>query len=192
MRHGESESQLRKLITKAPGKYHLTTQGLKQAELLAHELSKVHIDQLYTSPLLRTMETAEIIARRMQLSPIVEDLLLERDNGKANGRIVANFSDEAKLYLSVRRYSIEPFPCLVERVVRFMRMVPFGTSVAVTHQDIIRAAAAHILGFGRDEFSSYGMMPGNGTITVVTKSRKGFQLLAIGAPYLARTMLDGG
>jgi broad specificity phosphatase PhoE len=138
------------------------------------------------------METAEIIARRMHLSPIEEDLLLERDNGKANGRIVANFSDEAKLYRSVRRNKIEPFPCLVERVVRFMRIVPFGTSVAVTHQDIIRAAAAHILGLGHDEFSSYGIMPGNGTITVIARSRKGFQLLVVGAPYLASTMLDGG
>jgi broad specificity phosphatase PhoE len=137
------------------------------------------------------METAEIIARKMRLSPIVEDLLLERDNGKANEKIVANFSDEAKLYLSVRSYNIEPFPCLVERVVRFMRMVPPGTSVAVTHQDIIRAAAAHILGFGRDEFSSYGLLPGNGTITVITKSSNGFQLLAVGAPYLASTVLEG-
>jgi broad specificity phosphatase PhoE len=45
----------------------LSAEGFDLAHLLAHQLSQVQIDRIYTSPFLRTIQTAEPLARLLQL-----------------------------------------------------------------------------------------------------------------------------
>jgi broad specificity phosphatase PhoE len=45
----------------------LSTQGFDRANLLAQQFSQVQIDRIYTSPFLRTIQTAEPLARLLQL-----------------------------------------------------------------------------------------------------------------------------
>jgi broad specificity phosphatase PhoE len=45
----------------------LSTQGFDRARAIATELSRVQIDRIYTSPFLRTIQTADPLARLLQL-----------------------------------------------------------------------------------------------------------------------------
>lgn len=62
IRHGETDWNV---IGRYQGQADppLNSKGIKQTQQLAKELSKSSIDVIYTSPLLRTKETAEIILR---------------------------------------------------------------------------------------------------------------------------------
>ncbi len=56
----------------------LSAEGRRQAEQLADELAGLGIEQVYTSPYPRAMQTVEPLARRLGLDPVVVEDLRER------------------------------------------------------------------------------------------------------------------
>jgi broad specificity phosphatase PhoE len=66
----------------------LTEEGILQANKLANDLANAQITAIYTSPLLRALRTAEILAKDRKLNiQIIEDLR-ERRKGSLNGLTV--------------------------------------------------------------------------------------------------------
>lgn len=63
IRHGETDSNLQKRAFSLNDK--LTDVGRKQAQNLANKISDISIDVILTSPHKRTIETAEIIAKKI-------------------------------------------------------------------------------------------------------------------------------
>jgi Histidine phosphatase superfamily (branch 1) len=61
VRHGETEAN-EDDIDAGPLDYPLTKKGVKEASFIAKALSKVEIDAVYSSPVLRAVETAKILA----------------------------------------------------------------------------------------------------------------------------------
>ena len=55
----------------------LSDLGLRQADAVAEELGRQHVDAVWCSPLLRARETARRIAARHGLEPVVDDRLVE-------------------------------------------------------------------------------------------------------------------
>lgn len=76
IRHGESKWNIENRIqgSSNPG---LSKLGRFQAKLLAGRFKKIKVDRLYASPLLRSMETAERIARTLRLKIVKKDALRE-------------------------------------------------------------------------------------------------------------------
>ncbi len=66
----------------------LTERGLRQAELLAHEMKEEDIDFVITSPLKRTYKTAQIVADHLGLELVKEDRIIEIDHGIWSGMLV--------------------------------------------------------------------------------------------------------
>ena len=64
---------------------HLNQTGRAQAEALARRLASVEIEAVYTSPLERTRETAEIVAAPHKLPVITRDGLGEVRFGRWTG-----------------------------------------------------------------------------------------------------------
>ena len=62
VRHGENKANLTKEFSHRGIDYPLTAKGVMQAEQTAEHLERFSISHMYTSPLLRAKETAEIIA----------------------------------------------------------------------------------------------------------------------------------
>ena len=89
-RHGESEANVLKEFSNRPGKHGLTEKGKRQAEQLADNLKDIHFSALYCSPVLRAIQTAEIVANRLNMAYEIEDALREYDVGILEGK-----SDEA-------------------------------------------------------------------------------------------------
>ena len=80
VRHGQNEMVGKKLAGRLPG-VHLNEQGHAQARQLAAELSALPIKAVFSSPLERTQQTAEPIARIHNLPVITEPGLIEIDFG---------------------------------------------------------------------------------------------------------------
>jgi probable phosphoglycerate mutase len=64
----------------------LTPKGRRQAAALADRLRDQRITHIYSSPLLRAIETAVLVANRLGLDYEVADALREYDCGSAEGR----------------------------------------------------------------------------------------------------------
>lgn len=189
VRHGESESNVAKIQANEIDKYPLTVRGRSQVERLTQELALVQPHALYSSPVLRAVETAGIISRRLNIPVQMNRALMERDWGKANGMSVATFEDEVDLCLAADRYGIEPISSITKRVAEFMEGSRPGLSVAVTHADVIRCALVHVFGINDDEFSSYGIVPETATMTVVKVHQEKFEVVAIGSPRATDAIL---
>lgn len=64
----------------------LNATGLEQAAYLARELKHSGIEVIFTSPLLRAVQTAEIVARALNVSVKIENGLIEGCFGAAEGK----------------------------------------------------------------------------------------------------------
>ena len=87
IRHGEAMVNVEPIIGGMRGDAGLTDLGRKQAELLEERLRTegLRADQLYVSTLPRALETAEYVARALQLPIQRDDDLQELRPGEADG-----------------------------------------------------------------------------------------------------------
>ena len=86
LRHGESEGNLAGVI-QGQSDYPLTQVGLGQAQQLASfwEVEGARFDLIISSPLLRAVQTAEIISSRLHSPIAYEPAWMERNFGKLQG-----------------------------------------------------------------------------------------------------------
>lgn len=74
----------------------LTEKGINQAKLLNKRMKDIHIDRIYSSPLKRTMETANIIRGDRDIEIIKEEGLKELSFGDYEGRTREELKSEGK------------------------------------------------------------------------------------------------
>jgi broad specificity phosphatase PhoE len=86
LRHGESEANVLNEISNRGRRHGLTEQGRQQAAALARALRDAAIVRMFCSPLLRAVETAEIVSGALGLPYDVTDALREYDCGELEGR----------------------------------------------------------------------------------------------------------
>lgn len=86
VRHGESEANVLRIISNRGLRHGLTEKGRAQAEALAGCLAEFPIVSLFSSPVPRAVETAEIVAERLGLPYQIADALREYDRGVLEGR----------------------------------------------------------------------------------------------------------
>lgn len=86
LRHGESEGNA-KGYHQGQTNFSLSAKGMEQAEALARYWSdrQVTFDKMIASPLLRARQTAEIIARKLNMPIEQNPLWMERDAGMISG-----------------------------------------------------------------------------------------------------------
>ncbi len=90
IRHGESEANVRKVFAGQKDDSLLTNEGRNQARATAQEIKKegLKIDKIFSSPLKRAYETAEIIAEELGFDAseiIIEKRITEYDMGSLTG-----------------------------------------------------------------------------------------------------------
>jgi len=170
VRHAESEWSRERRFTGSRD-VGLTDEGRRQAEALAHALSAVPLAAVYASPLIRSVETAEAIARPRSLTVSVEPAFREMAFGEWEGLT----RDEAAsrfpaLYECWRRTpgqlvcpSGEAMAAVNARVadaVAVLRGAHAGATVAlVTHAIVIRLVVLAALGLDLDRIWSIDASP---------------------------------
>ena len=85
VRHGESVANLTSEFSCRGFKHPLTSKGVEQAQLLARNLAFRRIARIYSSPLQRAVQTAEILSVALQVEVEVTGALREWDVGIYEG-----------------------------------------------------------------------------------------------------------
>lgn len=92
-RHGETEwNQIRRM--QGQGDSPLTELGKRQAEWLAHRLEGKELSYIYTSPLGRAKETAQIVNKSFNAEIREDDLLKEIYLGDWEGKLISEIEEE--------------------------------------------------------------------------------------------------
>ena len=85
VRHGESEANLLREFSNSGVKHPLTGKGVEQARTLAYELRDKPFAMIYSSPVLRAMQTAHILADQVNAPVEVTEALREWSVGIYEG-----------------------------------------------------------------------------------------------------------
>jgi probable phosphoglycerate mutase len=147
----------------------LSDEGAAEADALAVALSRYPIAAIYSSPTRRTRETADIVARRLQLDVTVEPALDEIDFGDWTGQTF----DALRSLPEWRRWN--EFRCgaraphgeaIIEVQARMIRlMIDLAARhedqqvVLVGHGDPIKSVLAYWLGIPIDHFRRIDIAP---------------------------------
>lgn len=157
VRHGQTESN-RKGLALGRADPPLNDLGLLQAERLAGALAKEGLAAVYSSPLGRTLRTAERIAEACGLDVVVDDLLIEMDVGELDGMDFAsvreNYPGFIEKWLSIEgpTHAMPGGERLIDvrdRGAEFLKRIAKErhdeTVCAVTHNFVILAVLATVL-----------------------------------------------
>ena len=85
VRHGESEANRLREFSNSGTKHPLTERGVEQARALAHRLEEVRFESIHSSPILRAVQTAHILAENSGMPVEVTEALREWSVGVYEG-----------------------------------------------------------------------------------------------------------
>jgi 2,3-bisphosphoglycerate-dependent phosphoglycerate mutase len=158
MRHGQAENNVSRTLVGRHIESHLTSQGREQVADAAKHLKSIPIDKVYVSPVIRAMETAQIVCDTLGMSYEVDERLYEIELGKLVGM---NYEEVTTKYgdLFLRFYAehdpildsfgVEPFAAVKQRVKSLLddalKKHEDSNVLMVTHLDPIKAALATLL-----------------------------------------------
>lgn len=148
----------------------LNERGRAQAERVAEDLAEHPVVAVYTSPIVRTRETAAIVARPHGVFPKTARGLVEVDYGDWTDRPLEELRDEPLWSTIQQAPSRVTFPgggtirgmqaAAVEAIEAIAaRHGDREVVVAVSHADVIKAILAHHLATGLDSFQRIAVSP---------------------------------
>jgi alpha-ribazole phosphatase/probable phosphoglycerate mutase len=164
MRHGETEwNRARRVMGHLP--IPLAAEGIAQSRAAVHFLRSLGIGRIVSSPLARARETAEILARELDLKVDEDAGLCEVDFGAWAGQGY----DELLGRPDYEAYAVDPVRVAppggeallavqqrgVAAVGRMLAGGPTAPVLAVSHGDLIRAVLCELLAIDLAEFRRF-------------------------------------
>jgi len=185
LRHGERQ-QSRVLVGRMPG-VGLSEKGRAEIAAVAERLADENIAALYSSPLQRTRETAEIVGARLGLPIEFHDDLLELDFGEWTGATFDAIRAHPSWPAWSTQRSLATIPGgesmrevqkrVVEALLEISQRHLDQAVVLVSHGDVIRAALVFALGMPLD---FYGRLEvAQGSLSTLRLDTGGIRVLAI-------------
>jgi len=180
IRHGENDFLVKnRLPGHIPG-IHLNKRGREQAATLAETLSQLPIKAIYSSPLERAVETAEPLARSLELGIQLQTGLIDTDVGEWEGHSWKALSRN-RLWKVIQQTPSqflfpggETFVHAQERVVSALDAIASAYKdeliAVVFHADPIKLAVAHYLGLPLDNFQRLSASTGSVSILKIDGS----------------------
>ena len=191
VRHGQASHNLA-ARWEGWGTSPLTPLGRQQAEAVARRLASWSpaVARLYVSPLVRARQTAELIARYLELAPVIHEGLREIDFGQVAGLTQEAFSQAMPQvyarWLKRRDLSFQ-FPGGEQRLAFYQRVgraldeivarSAGQTVVVVAHGGSIRAGLAHLFPETMQDWWAYAL--DNGSLTHVRAEGEDKVLVAL-------------
>jgi probable phosphoglycerate mutase len=173
VRHAVTAHTGPKLSGRMPG-VDLSERGVEQAEATASRLAALPVAAIYASPIERTMQTAERIAKHHGLEVQVLHGVIEADYGDWTGGELVELAktDEWKVVQaapsrarfpngeSIREMQARTVAALDD----LMAAHSHETVVVVSHADPIKSAIAHFTGMHLDMFQRLHVSPASVTV----------------------------
>lgn len=188
IRHGETDYNKKMRFPGRVPNIHLNAKGSQQAKNIANTLSKAPIKAIFSSPLERTLETAEPLATLLHLSVVPTPGLLETDCGEWQGQSIRKLR-RRKIWKSVQQHpSLFRFPGGESVVDCQHRMVQAIESIrheysdqdlvaCFSHADPIKQVVAFYLGLPLDNFQRLSI--DTASISAVHVTEGGSRLLML-------------
>lgn len=154
----------------------LDEEGIEAAKKLASRLANENWDMIFTSPMIRAKQTADILAERSKIEVVEDDRLRERSGGLIEGTT----EQERELKWGARwkelDLQIEPGKNVIARGIEFVneqvQKYPKQHLIFVSHGSFIKRIIAAIL-----EDKSYAVKIDNTSLTVIDMDKKSCVLL---------------
>jgi probable phosphomutase (TIGR03848 family) len=174
IRHGTNDLQEQGILAGWTPGIHLNQKGRTEAQALAQRLTPAEIEAVYSSPLERALETAEIIAGPHELQVVVREGLGEVRFGRWDGQPVERLRRRrlwraGQIAPSTMRFPGGESPREMQaRVVAELENLrarhPQQTIAVVSHADVIKAAVAFYIGLPLDLFQRLVVRPASLTV----------------------------
>lgn len=155
----------------------LTEEGRRQAEALAELVAAENVDTIYSSPLIRALETARIVAARTGLEVSELDDLREVDTGSWSGlsraEVQERFPEGFERWISGGSgwEDGETYEEMGERVLRAIRTIaaahPHGRVLIISHGGPIRAVQSAAEGIDLHEYRRLRPVEPNARLSAV-------------------------
>lgn len=197
MRHGQADNNVSRTLVGRHIESHLTNQGRQQVADAAKQLKNIRIDKIYASPVIRTMETAQIVGDALGMDYEVDERLYEIELGKLVGM---NYEEVTTKYgdLFLRFYAehdpvldsfgVEPFSGVKQRVKSLLDDVlkkhEDSNVLMVTHLDPIKAALATLLELNAEALYRWHIR--NASLTVLKHESKIYSLSGVNVMAMHR------
>jgi 2,3-bisphosphoglycerate-dependent phosphoglycerate mutase len=190
MRHGQADNNVKRILVGRHIESHLTEYGKKQVADTAKYLKNIPIQKVYVSPVIRTIETAKIVCKILELDYQIDERLYEIELGKLVGmnfeEIVQKFGNLfLKFYAdndsTLIRYGVESF-CSVKLRIRHlldevMKSHQDKNVLLITHLDPIKAALSTLLDL--NPRSLYNWHIQNASLTILKHESNAYSLCGV-------------
>jgi len=180
LRHAQSVANTKGILAGRDNSVALSKMGQQQSRLLVPYLSSIKFSKIYSSPLLRCIQTIEPF---MQANPDldfkIDERFIEMDYGKWSGRRLAALSREKRWRDIQSKPSTFTFPDgesfrqMRRRVDQAILDLKNQKSpiLIITHGDIIKMAVASLLNLPIDKFQSFVAEPASLTIFSIDRTK---------------------
>jgi probable phosphomutase (TIGR03848 family) len=182
IRHGQNNwVDKNRLAGWTPG-VHLNEEGHKQVALLAERLDNLSIKAVYSSPLVRCMETAQAIAQPRELDVQIRESVGEVRYGRWEGKKIKKLAKKKRKWHAVQHYPSrfrfpggESFLEVQSRAVSTLETLNNHHAkeiiAVVSHADVIKLLLAYYSGLHIDLFQRIVVSPAS--VSVLALGRDG-------------------
>jgi probable phosphoglycerate mutase len=185
VRHAETEINKEKRFNGALVNSDITKQGRLDTIKLAENMRAINFDAVYSSPILRALETAEIIIDKQSSMPKIEirEELKEINLGKWDGTIISSNKNHPEFYnyfnrpdqFNAEMIQGESFYHLIDRGTKILKDIydeyPTGNILIVSHGVILTVVMNYLLGVPLPEVRNRGTID-NSSLTIL-ETREG-------------------
>ena len=187
IRHGENDFLKQGLLPgQLPGIF-LNERGQAQAAALAEGLKGLPVKAIYASPLERAVETAEPLARALNLDIQLRPNLMDANVGEWAGKEIKKLRKLALWKQNQEQPAQARFPGgetvagQQERIVAEINSISAAHKkemvAVVFHADPIKLAIGHYIGLPLDKFQKMNIDPGS--VSILEVGPRGAQLVAL-------------
>lgn len=197
VRHGETDWNKSQRIMGRQS-VPLNAEGRRQAKTLAKFLKDVTIDRIYSSPVLRARQTAELMVRGRSLEIIEEESLAEIHYGEWVGKYFAEVrgSEAFETYWCTPSLAQAPggelMSSVLGRAVSFIETLQNrhteGRVLLVSHADVIKVILVHCLGINLDQL--HKLRVDNGSLSYLLFANGRVRVLAINTHPNAKQLFE--
>jgi probable phosphoglycerate mutase len=197
MRHGQAENNVSRTLVGRHIESHLTPQGKQEVADVSRQLKSIPIDKVYVSPVIRAMETAQIVCETLGMTYEVDERLYEIELGKLVGmnyeEITTKYGDLFLRFYAehdpvLDSFGVEPFASVKQRVKSLLddalKKHEDSNVLMVTHLDPIKAALATLLDLKPEALYRWHIR--NASLTVLKHESKIYSLSGVNVMAMHR------
>jgi probable phosphoglycerate mutase len=196
LRHGQAKNNTERILAgRTPG-VPLTEEGVDQSEKAAKFLEDMNISAIYSSPIERAKNTAEIVGKHNSIDVRIDDRLIELDMGKFTGKPYDEiFSSHGNVFmkfyrgeLEIAHNGVETFEEVKKRIRDMVDHVidnhPDENVVLVTHMDPIKAMLSTVVSFSPENL--YELIIPNASLNIFREYKRKFSISGINVMHPTR------